>query len=122
MDIRKIKVRYIWQDLYGEARKRLCSLLIGFFGLLWIALMVIVNILIRAYDWAVRAIRHSPCVAVSLTFLMMLFVTVAIHMQMKVRLTTAEWQRDSLERKLDSARVLYSSNSNYFKYQPYKSN
>lgn len=79
-----------------------------------------INIVATALNLGKNAIKKNPCLSVLATFVVMLLFIAVVHMRMKVKLTTAEWQRDSLEQKLDSIKVVNGTSVSYYKYQPYK--
>lgn len=83
-------------------------------------LLLVINIIATALICGKNAIKKKPCLSVLATFVVMLLFIAVVHMRMKVKLTTAEWQRDSLEQKLDSIKVVNGTNVSYYKYQPYK--
>lgn len=106
--------RHTYKEIAQTARKAAKSLLAGFISLLWAVLLLVAETAVRAYEKAVSAIRAYPCVSTVATFIVMLAVAIAVHAQMKVQLTTVEWQRDSLVQRLDSAKMTY------YRYQSYK--
>lgn len=108
--------RRTYHYIANTAKEAAKSLLTGFLSLLWVILLLIAETAVRAAEMAVRAIRSKPCVAVAITFIAMLAVAVANHAQMKVRLTTTEYQRDSLQHRLDTA------NMKYYRYRSYNPN
>lgn len=83
-------------------------------------ILLVINIIATALNLGKNAIKKKPCLSVLATFVVMLLFIAVVHMRMKVKLTTAEWQRDSLEQKLDSIKVVNGTNVSYYKYQPYK--
>ena len=111
----KMKIIYTWHDLGIYAKNAAKSLLRGLIRLAWVIVLLVVNIIATALNWAKNAIKKKPCLSV------LVFIAV-VHMRMKVKLTTAEWQRDSLEQKLDSVKIFTNGDVSYFKYQQYKSN
>ena len=118
----KMKIIYTWHDLGRYAKNAAKSLLRGLIRLVWVIILLVVNIIATALNWVKNAIKKKPCLSVLATFVVMLVFVAVVHMRMKVKLTTAEWQRDSLEQKLDSVKILTNGDVSYFKYQQYKSN
>lgn len=118
----KMKIIYTWHDLGRYAKNAAKSLLRGLIRLVWVIVLLVVNIIATALIWGKNAIKKKPCLSVLATFVVMLLFIAVVHMRMKVKLTTAEWQRDSLELKLDSIKVANGTKVSYFKYQQYKSN
>lgn len=116
----KIKIKYTWAELGNYAKNTLKSLLTGLIRLVWSVILLVINLAMWCFYLIVAAIRKAPCSAVLGTFLGMLLLTCVVHIQMKTKLTTAEWQRDNLEMKLDSINALHSKDTSYFKYQSYK--
>ena len=118
----KMKIIYTWHDLGRYAKNAAKSLLRGLIRLVWVIVLLVVNIIATALNWVKNAIKKKPCASVLATFVVMLVFVAVVHMRMKVKLTTAEWQRDSLEQKLDSVKIFTNGDVSYFKYQQYKSN
>ena len=118
----KMKIIYTWHDLGRYAKNAAKSLLRGLIRLAWVIVLLVVNIIATALNWVKNAIKKKPCLSVLATFVVMLVFVAVVHMRMKVKLTTAEWQRDSLEQKLDSVKIFTNGDVSYFKYQQYKSN
>lgn len=117
----KMKIIYTWHDLGRYAKNAAKSLLRGLIRLVWVIVLLVVNIIATALNWVKNAIKKKPCASVLMTFAVMLVFIAVVHMRMKVKLTTAEWQRDSLEMRLDSVKVINNNgNVSYFKYQQYK--
>ena len=116
-----MKIIYTWHDLGRYAKNAAKSLLRGLIRLVWVIVLLVVNIIDTALNWVKNAIKKKPCLSVLATFVVMLVFVAVVHMRMKVKLTTAEWQRDSLEMRLDSVKVINNNgNVSYFKYQQYK--
>lgn len=112
-----IFTRKEWWTLF----KRTLKLLVESFGMLiWSIILLIINLAASFFLWLVWLIRKHPVVSVCVTFAIMLIAVVMVHMSMKYKLTTTEWQRDSLEQKIDSIKVLYSDKVGYYRYQGYK--
>ena len=118
----KMKIIYTWHDLGRYAKNAAKSFLTGLIRLLWVIILLVINIIATALIWGKNAIKKKPCLSVLATFVVMLVFVAVVHMRMKVKLTTAEWQRDSLEQKLDSVKIFTNGDVSYFKYQQYKSN
>lgn len=116
----KMKFIYTWHDLGRYAKNAAKSFLTGLIRLLWVIILLVINIIATALNLGKNAIKKKPCLSVLATFVVMLLFIAVVHMRMKVKLTTAEWQRDSLEQKLDSIKVANGTKVSYYKYQPYK--
>lgn len=115
----KIRINYTWHELGEFAVNAFKSFLTGVLGLLWLTILLTANFAVRAYKTTVKAIRAYPCVAFVAVFLVMTVAIFATHANLKVKLTTAEWQRDSLRESLDSMKVIHDGKMSY-SYQPYK--
>jgi uncharacterized integral membrane protein len=118
----KMKIIYTWHDLGRYAKNAAKSLLRGLIRLVWVIILLVINIVATALNWVKNTIKKKPCASVLMTFAVMLVFIAVVHMRMKVKLTTAEWQRDSLEQKLDSVKIFTNGDVSYSKYQQYKSN
>ena len=65
--------------------------------------LVVVN-LVAAFGRLVRAcVKRWPMRTLLFALAGMSLLTIVVFVDMKVRLTTCEWQRDSLQQKVDSA-------------------
>lgn len=109
----KIKVRYTRHELGKFAKNAFISLLTGFLRLLWSVILLLVNLALWLKSRIVGAICKKPCLSVAVTFLLMLLLTAAVHMDMKAKLTTTEWQRDNVQMRLDSLCETYNINPSY---------
>lgn len=109
-----MKLVYKWGELYEMLKKAVISILSGLFVVVRAVILLVINFAIKGFKTVVSWIRGNPCVAVGLTFIIKLAFAIGVHMNMKVKLTTTEWQRDSLSQRLDSAKMTY------YRYQPYK--
>lgn len=110
----KIRIRYTWAELCEGMASSLRSLFLdGLFCLLWSVAMLVANAVMWCAGKAASAIRRKPVAAVGVTIGVAVVATAAVYMQMKTRLTTAEWQRDSLELRLDSLCEAYGINPTY---------
>lgn len=118
--MKDIKIKYLPHDLWVFFKNAIQSLATGLFRILWVVILFAINIVLWVAFEIGKSIKKAPVMAVCITFVMMLIVVIAVHMQMKAKLTTAEHQRDSLELKFDSIKVLSSDNLRYFRYQEYK--
>lgn len=117
--MKDIKIKYTPAALWHFFRHAIGEFLTGFCRILWTVILFTVNIAIWAANELKSMIRRSPILSVTITFCVMLLVAFLVHMDMKYKLTTAEWQRDSLEQKLDSIKVLSNTNNRYYRYQKY---
>lgn len=115
-----MKIIYTWHDLGRYAKSAAKSLLRGLTRLVWVIILLVVNIIATALNWVKNTIKKKPCASVLMTFAVMLVFIAVVHMRMKVKLTTAEWQRFRLEQTLDSIKELDSDTVGYFKYQGYR--
>lgn len=110
-----MKLIFTWHEIGRYAKNAAKSFLKSIVGLLFSMLLTIVNLAYRAYKLLVSSIRKSPCAAVAITFAIMLAVSIISYAEMRVRLATAKWQRDSVEMKLDSIQILSPKTVNYYK-------
>lgn len=117
-----MKIIYSRQWLLRYSKGAFKSFLTGFVKSAWAIALVVINLATAGFHACLRGIRSYPCVTAVVTFMVMATITLAVHVRMKVKLTTAEWQRDSIERRFDSVMVLYGNQANYYKYQTYKGN
>lgn len=115
-----MKVIYKWSVIWLYAKDALKSVVMGVARLLWTIVLVVVNGVAWCYRKIENGIRRHPGVHLLVSLALIFGISAVVHIRMKVRLTTAEWQRDSLELRMDSMRVLYGNNANYFKYEDYK--
>ena len=100
---RKIKVEYSRAELLDYVKKSFVLLLEGSVRIVWSACLVITNACLWTGRKAYGFINKNPGLSVAILFALMSIMTVAVYASMKERLTTAEWQRDSLKVKVDSA-------------------
>lgn len=116
----KTKIKYTPSELWKFFSDALQSILTGISRIVWSVILLVANIVLWLASELCKLIKKAPVLSVCITFVVMLMVAVLIHMKMKYKLTTAEWQRDSLEQRLDSIKVLYGENVTYFRYREYK--
>lgn len=115
-----MKVYYKWSSLgkyalYAAVRPAFT----GTLRLLWAACLLFVNIVLHALCRMARIIRRHPCTAVTTAVVTLALVNVVTYVEMKTRLTTAEWQRDKAELKLDSVLTLNGTKPTYYKFEKY---
>jgi hypothetical protein len=94
-----------WRDLW---RLFLLSLrnIVGGLGCLIIIPVASVVILSITFARLVKGALHRwPLRALLVCLALMSLVTLAVYMQMRTKLTTAEWQRDQLQLTVDSVRA-----------------
>lgn len=119
MTMKKPKIAYTRKEWLAYAKDALLSFLTGFLHLAWSAVLLVANLAMQACSASVRAIRAKPVVAVGMVAGCMAVAMMAVYMQMKTRLTTAEWQRDSLELRLDSVCEACNIKTTYSKLEGY---
>lgn len=85
----------------------------------WSAVLLVVNMAVRAARTVSKAIRAQPVAAVGATLAVMGMAMVFQHCSYKYKLTTAEWQRDNLEMKLDSIAELRDTTGAFHRDRPY---
>lgn len=108
-----MKIKYTFKELRHYAADAFRRLFTGIGRLLWTVCLLTINAAIGAYLIATAAIRRRPCVAVMLTFLIMSAVCVFTYCSMKVRLTTADWQRQQAMMHADSIAEAAGITANY---------
>lgn len=101
--LNNIKVEYTWQDLWKYTKHSLLLLLKGAARIIWSACLLIINLGIWSYRKLYGFIQKNPGVSVLILFSFMSVMTITVYASMKEKLITAEWQRDSLKVKVDSA-------------------
>lgn len=116
--MKNIKIKYTPDEFRKYVKKVLLSLTTGLFGIVWTIILLLSNGAIWCAQRMSEGIRKKPLLSVVITFTVMVVVAIGIHMDMKYKLTTAEWERDSLEQKLDSIRVFEKGSTTYYRYQP----
>lgn len=117
--MKTIRIKYAPRELWEYFKKAVRRSLIGLFDIAWAIVLLIVNILVWIWNDMLRFIKDKPVPAVLITFAVMLLINIVIRVSMKYKLTTAEWQRDSLEQKLDSIKELDNKTTSYYRYQSY---
>ena len=105
--MKDIKIKYTPNELGKYAKSAILALATGLFS---------INIARWCSSKLFEAIRKKPLLSVGITFAVMAIVAVVVHHQMKVKLTTTQWQRDSLEQRLDSIQILDKGNTTYVRY------
>lgn len=123
--MKKIKLRFTWHEIGEGLLDSLKGIGENLVVLLFSIILVPVNLIIRLGDWLKQEITERPIPSVIATFCAMLtigvFACIITYAQFKCKLTTAEWQRDSMEMKLDSINALHDPTIGYTRFQPYKS-
>lgn len=118
--MKQIKIKYTWRELAGFAKSATLSLATGLFRILWAIALLVINLATWCISELTAAIRKQPVVAFVMALTVSGLIYAVSYMGMKYKLTTAEWQRDSLEQKMDSIKVLYGDNVGYYRYRNYK--
>lgn len=117
--MKQIKIKYAPRELWEYLKKAVRRSLIGLFDIVWAIVLLIINAALWVWNDMVHFIKARPVPSVLLTFSVMLVINIVIRVSMKYKLTTAEWQRDSLEQKLDSIKELDNRTTSYYRYQSY---
>lgn len=91
-----------WRTFRRCAKNMLKSFLTGLYRLVRLIILLLVWIVTTGFIFVRGTIRKHPCAAVLTTFAVMIAVLTVHHMQMKTRITTAEYVKDSLSLCLDS--------------------
>ena len=98
-----MKVIYTKKELGRYFRLTGMGILASMVRVPWCVVLVVVN-LVAAFWRLVRAcVKRWPMRTLLFALAGMSLLTIVVFMDMKVRLTTCEWQRDSLQQKVDSA-------------------
>ena len=98
-----MKVIYSKKELVRYFRLTGMGILASMVRVPWCVVLVVVN-LVAGFGRLVRAcLRRWPMRTLLFALAGMSLLTIVVFMDMKVRLTTCEWQRDSLQQKVDSA-------------------
>ena len=98
-----MKVIYTKKELGRYFRLTAMGILRSMIRLPWGVVLVVVN-LAAAFVRLVRVcVKRWPMRTLLFALAGMSLLTVVVFIDMKVRLTTCEWQRDSLRQKVDSA-------------------
>lgn len=98
-----MKVIYTKKELRQYFRLTGMGILASMVRVPWCVVLVVVN-LVAAFGRLVRAcVKRWPMRTLLFALAGMSMLTIVVFMDMKVRLTTCEWQRDSLQQKVDSA-------------------
>ncbi|MCH3980478.1 MAG: hypothetical protein LKE41_00895 [Prevotella sp.] len=98
-----INIEYTWKELWDYMKHSFILLLKGIARIIWSVCLIIINLAIWTYRKAYGFTQKNPGLSVAILFALMSIMTVAVYASMKERLTTAQWQRDSLKVKVDSA-------------------
>ena len=98
-----MKVIYTKQELGRYFRLTAMGILGSMVRVPWCLVLVVVN-LAAGFARLVRAcVKRWPMRTLIFALAGMSLLTLVVFMDMKVKLTTCEWQRDSLQQKVDSA-------------------
>lgn len=92
----------------------------GLARIVWSAFLLLANVTIVVAEYVAGLIRKAPVASVGVTFAVMAVVSMVSYADMKTKLTTAEWERDSVAVRLDSALTMSGAKPTYYKYEPYK--
>lgn len=115
-----MKIKYTQKELLAYFIEAVGSLFRGFCRIIWTVFLLFANITIAVAMYVAGLIRKAPVLAVCLTFAVMFVASVVSYAEMKTRLTTAEWQRDSLTMKLDSVLTMNNTKKSYYRFEKYK--
>lgn len=118
--MKQIRIKYAPRELWGYFKKAVRRAFLGLFDIVWAIALLIINAALWVWNDMVHFIKARPVPSVLVTFAVMLVFAAVVHMRMKVKLTTVEWQRFRLEQTLDSIKELDSDTVGYFKYQGYR--
>ena len=111
-----MKIQYNPHELMTYAKDAVRLFFKGMAMILWFFVLTIINIIAWLWQEVSGCIKKAPLLSVAVTFAVMAAIVMGVYRQMKVKLTTARWQRDSLEQRLDSIKILDANNTSYFRY------
>lgn len=103
-----MKMIYSPKGLWHYACHSLLLLASGIVRLPWLVLLVIVNLVAGFARKIAECARRWPVRTLLATIATMGLLTFVVFADMKAKLTTAEWQRDSLRMKVDSAKAWHA--------------
>lgn len=98
-----MKVIYTKKELGLYFRLTAMGILGSMIRLPWGVVLVVVNFAAAFWRLVRACVKRWPMRTLLFTLAGMSLLTIVVFMDMKVRLTTCEWQRDSLQQKVDSA-------------------
>ena len=107
-----MKMRFdTWGELGRYAGRSFAMLFKGLVRLPWLVLLVVVNLVAGFARKIAECARRWPVCTLLATIAVMGLLTFVVFADMKAKLTTAEWQRDSLQMKVDSARAWHKGHA-----------
>lgn len=112
----KMKIQYNPHELMTYCKDSIRLFFNGLAMILWFIILTIINIFAWLWQEVSACIKKAPLLSVAVTFAVMDAIAMGVYRQMKVKLTTARWQRDSLEQRLDSIKILDANNTSFFRY------
>lgn len=115
-----MKIKYTERELLAYFTEAARSFFKGFCRIAWTIFLLFANIIIAVAMYIAGLIRKAPVLAVCLTFAVMFVASVVSYAEMKTRLTTAEWERDSVTMKLDSVLTMNNTKKSYYRFEKYK--
>lgn len=98
-----MKVIYTKKELGLYFRLTAMGILGSMIRLPWGVVLVVVNFAAAFWRLVRACVKRWPMRTLLFALVGMSLLTIVVFMDMKVRLTTCEWQRDSLQQKVDSA-------------------
>ena len=98
-----MKVIYTKKELGRYFRLTAMGILASMVRVPWCMVLVVVHLGAGFVRLVKMCVKRGPMRTLLFTLAGMSLLTIVVFMDMKVRLTTCEWQRDSLRQKVDSA-------------------
>ena len=98
-----MKVIYSKKELGRYFRLTAMGILASMVRVPWCVVLVVVNLVAGFVRLVKMCVKRWPMRTLLFSLAGMSLLTVVVYMNMKVKLTTCEWQRDSLQQKVDSA-------------------
>lgn len=104
-----MKMRFdSWGELGRYAGRSFGMLFKGLVRLPWLVILLLVNLAFHFACWVKRMNKQHPHRTLLVSVGIMGVALLVMYADMRAKLTTAEWQRDSLELQVDSARSAHA--------------
>lgn len=109
-----MKITYSsYTEILSFARGAFKGFIFGFSRTLWAIILLIINTAVFAFHKAAQGIKQAPVAVVIVLLFVLAISNLANYASMKAKLTTAEWQADKLQMRLDSVYEAYNIQSSY---------
>lgn len=97
-----------WGELGRYAGRSFGMLFKGLVRLPWLVILLLVNLAFHFGCWVKRMNKQHPHRTLLVSVGIMGVALLVMYADMRAKLTTAEWQRDSLRMKVDSAKAWHA--------------